>query len=107
MLFRSSALDVLIDEMREPAGSDRRLAQLLARLRETTKSIDDSQARTFVRDLAVALQASLLIRHSPQAIADAFCASRLDGGHGAFGMLPPGTDVTAIVARAAPALKIS
>jgi putative acyl-CoA dehydrogenase len=99
-----SAVDVLMDEMREAAASDRRLAQLLARLRETTKSIDDRQARIFVRDLVVALQASLLIRHSPHAIADAFCVSRLNGGHGAFGMLPPGIDTSAIVARAAPAL---
>ena len=47
-----------------------------------------SQARAFVRDLVIALQASLLIRHSPQMIADAFCASRLGGGSAAFGMLP-------------------
>jgi putative acyl-CoA dehydrogenase len=35
-------------------------------------------------------------------VADAFCASRLNGGSGAFGMLPPGVDTRRIVARAAP-----
>ena len=41
--------------------------------------------------MAFALQASLLVRHSSTTVADAFCATRLDGewGH-AFGTLPPG-----------------
>ena len=41
----------------------------------TTKS----QARVLVRDLVLALQAALLIKHAPPAVADAFCASRLSG----------------------------
>jgi putative acyl-CoA dehydrogenase len=64
---------------------------------------DESQARALVRDLVLALQAALLIRHSPPAVADAFCASRLSGeGGSAFGMLPRGLDLRAIVERAAP-----
>ena len=48
------------------------------------------------------LQAALLIKHAPAAVADAFCASRLDGdGGAAFGLLPRGLDVRAIVERAA------
>jgi putative acyl-CoA dehydrogenase len=50
------------------------------------------------------LQASLLIRYSPSVISEGFCASRLAGGLGAFGMLPPGIDANTIVARAAPVL---
>jgi putative acyl-CoA dehydrogenase len=51
--------------------------------------------------MALALQASLLIRHSSPAVADAFCATRLDGNWGqAFGTLPPGLDTQAIVDRA-------
>ena len=43
--------------------------------------------------MALALQASLLVRHGDPAVADAFCASRLGGDHGmAFGTLPRGTD---------------
>ena len=34
-------------------------------------------ARRIVEDLAVALQGSLLVRHAPPAVADAFCAARL------------------------------
>ena len=42
----------------------------------------ESQARALARDLVLALQAALLIRHAPPFVADAFCASRLDGDGG-------------------------
>ena len=57
-----------------------------------------------VEDLAVALQASLLVRHAPPAVSDAFCAARLDGAGGrVYGTLPAGVDARAIVDRALPA----
>ena len=97
------AAGVLTDEMRDAATADRRLAQFIDRMRAAAASVDDeAQARAFVRDLVVALQASLLIRHAPQMVADAFCASRLSGGSSAFGMLPPGVDTRRIIAHAAP-----
>ena len=51
------------------------------------------------------LQGSLLVRHAPPAVADAFCASRLagDARPGATGRCPPGVDTEAIVARHTPA----
>jgi putative acyl-CoA dehydrogenase len=53
--------------------------------------------------MALVLQGSLLVRHAPAAVADAFCATRLDGQGGlAFGTLPAGTDFTAILDRALP-----
>ena len=60
-------------------------------------------ARRTVEDLALALQASLLLRHAPAAVADGFCASRLGGGGHAYGTLPLGVDARAIVDRALPA----
>ena len=52
---------------------------------------DEAQARALVRDLVLALQAALLVKHAPPAVADAFCASRLAGeGGAAFGTLPRG-----------------
>jgi putative acyl-CoA dehydrogenase len=53
-------------------------------------------------DLALALEASLLIRHAPVAVADLFVESRL--GEGAryghlYGALPAGGDLGAILAR--------
>jgi putative acyl-CoA dehydrogenase len=45
-------------------------------------------ARRSVEALALALQASLLVRHAPEAVADAFCSSRLGDRGLAFGTLP-------------------
>ena len=54
---------------------------------------------------ALALQGSLLVRHGDPAVADAFCASRLEGDWGrAFGTLPPGVDFGAIIERHSPHL---
>ena len=53
--------------------------------------------------MALCLQGSLLVRHAPPAVADAFCAARLAGDAG----LPTarcraGVDAAAIVARHTP-----
>jgi putative acyl-CoA dehydrogenase len=89
----------------ERAG-DPRLKAFATRLQERLRASDrndESQARVLVRDLVLALQAALLIEHSPPAVADAFCASRLEGQRGgAFGTLPRGLDLHAIAERAAP-----
>ena len=54
--------------------------------------------------MALALQASLLVRYGDPAVADAFCASRLSGDWGhAFGTLPAGTDFKRIIERHRPA----
>ncbi len=97
------AMDVLMDELREAAAEEPRLEAFAAKLRAATAETSQSQARVFARDLVLALQAALLVRHAPAPVADAFCASRLDGGSGAFGLLPRGIDADAIIARAAPA----
>ena len=65
---------------------------------------EDAQwlARRAVEDLALAFQASLLVRFAPPAVADAFCAGRLgDGARAArTARCPAGVDGAAIVARA-------
>ncbi|HEV2075906.1 MAG TPA: acyl-CoA dehydrogenase family protein, partial [Thermoleophilaceae bacterium] len=111
-----AALDVLRAAVKEPegpgafmaecelaAGADARLDAHLARVRESLSALagEDPQwhARRIVEDLAVALQGSLLVRHAPEPVADAFCAARLGGGGRAFGTLPAG-DAGPIVERA-------
>ena len=55
---------------------------------------------SLVERMALALQGSLLVRYGDPAVADAFCASRLDGDAGlAFGTLPAGTDFGRIIER--------
>ena len=56
-----------------------------------------------VERLALALQGSLVVRHAHTAVADAFCASRLEGDSGfAVGTLPAKTDFQAIIDRGRP-----
>jgi putative acyl-CoA dehydrogenase len=114
-----AALDVLRAMVREPdglpaflaecelgRGADRRLDTHLTRVREQAALVFASgdpefQARRIVEDLALALQGSLLVRSAPSAVADAFCAARLDGGGGrVYGTLPPRVDAGAIIDRA-------
>jgi putative acyl-CoA dehydrogenase len=53
--------------------------------------------------MAVALEASLLVRHGDPAVAEAFCASRLDSNGGrSFGTLPPSSELAGIVRRHQP-----
>jgi putative acyl-CoA dehydrogenase len=57
-----------------------------------------------VEDLAVGFIASLLLRFSTSAVADAYCAGRLGPDRGlAYGTLPAEVDTHAIIDRALPA----
>ena len=88
-------------------GGDRRLDAYVGALRRDLGEFEaiETRARGLVERMALALQASLLVRHGDPAVADAFCASRLAGEHGlAFGTLPAGVDATRIIERARPAL---
>ena len=96
------ALDVLLAELGTAAGADRRFDDAMARLQKELTSFDDLElrARRLVEQMALLLQGSLLLRHAPAAVADAFCASRLDRDWGgSFGTLPPGLDLYPILDR--------
>ena len=86
--------EVVLDEIRNAATADRRLAaftSMLAVRLEKPALADEAQARALNRDLALALQGALLVRYGPPALADAFCAARLgEERGGAFGVLPRG-----------------
>ncbi|SBT66768.1 putative acyl-CoA dehydrogenase [Micromonospora sediminicola] len=113
-----AALDVLRALTREPqvlaayeaevaaaAGADVRLDAAVRRVRDELADHTDLElrARRVVERLALVLQGALLVRHGHPAVADAFCASRLAGDHGqAYGTLPGGLDLAAIIDRATP-----
>jgi putative acyl-CoA dehydrogenase len=64
---------------------------------------DEAGARRLAQDVALAVQASLLRRHSPDFMFDAFCRSRLTGGGPqVFGTLPSNLAFEAIIQRAMP-----
>jgi putative acyl-CoA dehydrogenase len=87
----------------EGAVADRRLDEFGRKLRDDLASDPETletRARSLVERMALALQGSLLVRYGDPAVADAFCASRLDGDAGlAFGTLPAGTDFGRIIKR--------
>lgn len=92
-----------LDEVRRAGGGERRLDRMVARLEDELRRTEEHEARArrIVEKMATALQASLLLRHAPSAVADAFCATRLEGDGGAvYGSLPAGVDRHAIVDRA-------
>ncbi|WP_372987664.1 acyl-CoA dehydrogenase family protein [Marinobacter sp.] len=98
-------LDAFFREAAEAKGTDARFDHFLAQLQNDFADISDFQyrARNLVDRMALALQASLLIRNAPSAVADAFCASRLASNGGMnYGNLPSGTDAAAIIKRATP-----
>ena len=96
------AIDALRAELDPARGADRRLDGFVGRLYAALAAgPEEGRARPFAEMLVLALQGALLARFAPSAVADAFCAARLESLHGTFGALPPGVDAKAIVERAA------
>jgi putative acyl-CoA dehydrogenase len=108
MVKEPEGLPAFLAECELADGGDERLDRHLQRMRERTAALPaladpQFEARRIVEDLAVALQASLLVRFSEPAVADAFCAARLNGEAGrVYGTLPSGVDAGAIIDRAYP-----
>src|SRR5262249_8688617 len=105
MARNPGSLAAFMAEVDEAAGPDARLDAHVASLRAELGATDaiEARARRVVERMALALQGSLLVRHGDPAVADAFCASRLDRDWGqAFGTLPAGTDFERIIARHTP-----
>jgi putative acyl-CoA dehydrogenase len=95
------SLDAFVAEIR--LAEDSRLERALAGIELELEQVDETRARYLVERLALTLQASLLLRHGDPAVAEAFCATRLEGGGGrAFGTLPRGLELEGIVERHRP-----
>jgi putative acyl-CoA dehydrogenase len=99
------SLEVFFDEVELAAGTEPRLDRRVATLKGQFADPQtlESRARRVVESMALCLQGSLLVRHGDPAVADAFCASRLDGDGGLeYGTLPAGIDFEAIISRSLP-----
>jgi putative acyl-CoA dehydrogenase len=95
-----STWEALLAELDCVAGADPRLDRYIALIRGglTASFGEEYSARSLTEKLALALQASLLVRYSSSAISDAFINSRLLGQRGnAFGTLPAEVDVKTIL----------
>jgi len=108
-IWEGSGNVIVLDALRTIQKDPESLELVMAEIRSArdpriekfavTPPVAEADGRRFVERLAIALQASLLMRFSPPAVADAFGASRLDGGGGrAFGTLPPGVAMKQVIA---------
>ena len=98
-------LEALAAELAPALGRDTRLDKFCARLKDELMQPAEARARALTQNIALAVQGALLLRFSPEPVADAFCATRLaqDGfGIGAFGNLPGNSGFAAIMERAWP-----
>lgn len=120
LIRQPRAIEAFLAECEEAVGADALLDSHLASLRSRVEqlilggagngdhrqTLQDTEfnVRGLVEDLALALQGSLLVRHAPAPVADAFCAGRIGPARGrAYGTLPAGVNATAIIERALPA----
>jgi putative acyl-CoA dehydrogenase len=93
------ALEALRAEVE--AGREPRAVALADRATQMLRAGEAAErnARAIVEALALAVQASLMKRHSDAHAAEAFCRSRLAGAHG-FGTLDSEIDTAALMRRA-------
>lgn len=100
-----AVVDAFLAEMQLAQGGNTHFDHYLTQLKQQFSDMNDLEyrARDLVDRLALAFQASLLIRHAPNAVSEAFCVSRLaqQGQHN-YGTLPRGVNVNAIIERANP-----
>jgi putative acyl-CoA dehydrogenase len=113
-------LDSVVEELDKALGRNRRYDIFVAALKHDIKALKtqpadkaeaalrEMSARRFVEHLALALQASLMLRDAQEATANAFVSSRLTSAGGyAFGTLPATVDAGRIVSTAYPAKQLA
>ncbi len=92
---------VLLDEIKQVAGQNKELDAQITKAELLIARKSEREARQMVEQLAVLLQAKLLIESAPSPVADAFIESRIKGGWGrTFGTLSSHTETAAILERA-------
>jgi putative acyl-CoA dehydrogenase len=100
-----AAIDAVFAELALARGANAALDRAVAGLqREFADPAGlEYRARGLVDRMALTMQASLLARHAPACVADAFSASRLGGsGPHNCGALDRAADCAAIIGRATP-----
>jgi len=100
-----AVVGAFFDELGKARGGNTLLDRAVAALKAEFADLADLEyrARQVVDRMALTIQAALLVQHAPAAVADAFCASRLDGmADRQYGTLPRGVDCRFIIDRATP-----
>ena len=99
------SVEAFLGELNTAVGVDDHYDTAVKHLERSLSDPEDLQyrARTVVEEMALTLQASVLLRFAPTPVAEAFTVSRLGGGSGrVFGTLPRGVDTEVILDRVRP-----
>jgi len=92
-------------ELDDAQRADQRLDHHVKRLSRALRRTDRLEfgARRLVEDMALALQAALLINQAPGAVAEAFLSARMGDDRGLnYGCLPAGVEADALIDRCFP-----
>lgn len=95
------SVEAVLREINAASGANKFFDKFAADLQNEFRDQDNLEfrARRVVEKCALALQASLLLRHAPAFVAEAFCAARLLEKGATFGTLPVGAEVEKIIGR--------
>jgi len=106
MMREPDVVPAFLNEIEAARGENALLDRETEALRDRLMQVPpESEARRLVERMAIALQASILLRYAPSYVADAFCATRLGAHPGiAYGAIDGEIDTAAILERAMPAV---
>ncbi|MFZ2528368.1 MAG: acyl-CoA dehydrogenase family protein [Rhodococcus sp. (in: high G+C Gram-positive bacteria)] len=102
MIKQPDTVEAFFAEIRLAEGADHRLDDAISHVGKELADLENIEyrARRVVELMALVLQGAQLVRHGSPAVADAFCASRLDHDRGiTLGTLPTGVDTAGILDR--------
>lgn len=104
MQREKESIEVLLNEIKSASGANQNFDFFVRNVEKDLLDADNLEfrARRVVEKLALALQASILLRNAPDFVGEAFCNSRLLDSNLSFGTLPTGVDVGKIIERAMP-----
>jgi putative acyl-CoA dehydrogenase len=100
-------VDAFLTELASAQGLDKRFDVFLNGLKDEFVDLStlEYRSRTVVEKLALGLQASTLLKHGDEHVAEGFIASRIQRPAGLnYGTLPTGVNCKAIIERAKPQL---
>ncbi|MGI8786160.1 MAG: isovaleryl-CoA dehydrogenase [Pyrinomonadaceae bacterium] len=104
MQKEKESVEILLNEIKSASGANKNFDYFARNIERELLDADNLEfrARRVVERLALALQASILLRNAPDFVGEAFCDSRLSESYSSFGTLPAGVDVEKIIARSMP-----
>lgn len=101
------AIPVLISEFKKAEGVNHQLDLFTKKIISDLQNpeLNEFEARYLVERMALVLQATLMIQHSPSIVSEVFCASRIGNHSGkVYGSLTGNVDCKAIINRIYPEL---